>query len=84
MSYYSYEVGKRSSKSEIDALIDWYEKFRPGKQNKIPVNLGEKQLARALKRKNDKGRYILEPEVTYRGHVLVAIGEDPEPKAAKA
>lgn len=69
MGYYSYEVGDRTAKERIDALIDWYETHRPGAGTRIPVNYSAESIRQALKEhaiKQDDGSFL------YRNRLLIS------------
>jgi hypothetical protein len=75
MGYYSWQTGHKTTRARIDALIDWYGKFKPGEGQRIPVDITPTGLAQILKHefgRDEKGKRVVVKEIEYRKRTLVA------------
>jgi hypothetical protein len=61
---------KRTPRNELDALITWYEKFKPDAGRRIPVSVTPKGLAKILDIDTRDVKPL--PEYVYRGRTIVA------------
>ncbi len=67
--------------SQLDKLIDWYEKHKPAAGQRIAVDLGPRKIASMVGHffeKDNKGKEVIVRDIPYRGRILVAVGNDNE------
>jgi len=65
---------KDTQRAHIDALVEWYEKFKPGQPRRIPTNFTAEQLRVILSKSMED---LPAKEYFYRGHTILAKGVEP-------